>query len=824
MIPALLLLALALPHDAAPAGEAHALAHKNGHGHAHELEAAQDDPRLDPEVPAQTANSDAPHGILVFELVDPYGKPIPGRLTFTLADGSAPDLFPGIEARPTNLAVRKNVVYCLSGTDRITVPTGSYIVYASRGIEWSLVKTTLEVTTGEVSTWRATLKNEVPTPGFVSGDFHLHTLTHSGHGDSNLPERVISLIGEGVEFAVATDHNHNTDYGPTMDQLGAWEQITSVVGNEVSTPIGHFNAFPLDAERSPVDASLTDANELFKILRAESSPFGVTPVIQVNHPRWGGIDYFTQTGLDPITGKSADPSWSSDFDTIELLNENEGWGYHDADITDLETGSSLHSVLQDWYNLLNRGERTFIVGNSDSHTVHHNFAGYPRNYVASNARSSEPIDPVEIADSLRRGQVFTTTGPFVQFRVNDVTTSGDTGALNDRVLVQVRVRTPSWMFVDRLKIVVDGDVRKEILLDPLVDEFGNISWREVKHPVVLTHDSWIHVIVEGDEALEPLVTGGRRPVYPLAITNPVWVDTDMDLHHRSLWSWALSECAERTDIYGLWPQEAAFVLLAAVEQETPELETLLRSGFASRDRRVRLAALRAAEQLGSPALMPQARTTLDSASDPFLALTALRAVRACGDKAWTKHLVGLFERFGEAALTPYVNELAALAPESQVREWRVLGYFPSPEAGTLFAQEWAAQRGAPEAASLPGKGGDVQWQTPTVREDGYVDLTALTPGQAEGSISFLRTWLEAPQAGAYAYAVGSDDGCRVWVNGAEVHTDKGQHGATPLQHVGVLDLQSGWNEVVIGVQNGGGASGLYLALFDGGVRSKATKP
>ena len=34
-----------------------------------------------------------------------------------------------------------------------------------------------------------------------------------------------TLIGEGVEFAVATDHNHNTDYGPTVEQLGAASQL-----------------------------------------------------------------------------------------------------------------------------------------------------------------------------------------------------------------------------------------------------------------------------------------------------------------------------------------------------------------------------------------------------------------------------------------------------------------------------------------------------------------------------------------------------------------------------------------------------------------------
>lgn len=46
--------------------------------------------------------------------------------------------------------------------------------------------------------------------------------------------------------AIATDHNHQTDYGVFQRELGLQRWFTPVVGNEVTTDVGHFNGFPFD--------------------------------------------------------------------------------------------------------------------------------------------------------------------------------------------------------------------------------------------------------------------------------------------------------------------------------------------------------------------------------------------------------------------------------------------------------------------------------------------------------------------------------------------------------------------------------------------------
>src|SRR2546426_10137100 len=89
------------------------------------------------------------------------------------------------------------------------------------------------------------IRREVPTPGLVSCDTHIHTLTYSGHGDATIDERMITIAGEGIELAVATDHNHHTDYSEAARRTELQTCFTSVIGNKGTTRAGDFNAFPI---------------------------------------------------------------------------------------------------------------------------------------------------------------------------------------------------------------------------------------------------------------------------------------------------------------------------------------------------------------------------------------------------------------------------------------------------------------------------------------------------------------------------------------------------------------------------------------------------
>ncbi len=831
--------------------------------------------RAHDDQPAALAPIDVPTAVLRFEIVDPDGNPIPGRLTFVPDDPAVPDaerdfdLFPHTAARPLDLAVRRNCVSSLSGSAAITVPAGSYTIWASRGLEWSTDSVALVLEPGQESRWTARLHHDVDSSGWISGDFHLHTLTYSGHGDSNLRERIITLAAEGVEFAVATDHNHHTDYGPTVDELGAGGHLAHVTGNEVSVPIGHLNAFPLEPDRPVPDPGATDPTTLFAMIRAEPNRFGVTPVIQLNHPRWEGIDFFNLNGLDPITGTSDRPSWSSDFDTIEVLNENAGWGFYEVEPGGVHTAGNTDSVLEDWFNLLNQGQRHFAVGNSDSHTVHYAFAGYPRNFVMSSTDDPAEIDHAEIVTNIRAGRMFTTIGPFVDFRVDDApmgselhlaAPAGDAVGSARHVTVRARIQTASWIEVDRLRVLINGD---PVIVPPentaITRHDGPGSLRELEWRVPLLRDAWIVLLVEGDTSLAPIVSGASRPILPLAITNPVWVDVDGDGEFSSTADWAagvIDDCrqgllqrthpppcdsARASHRAGLNHEVVhlitAVCALPKPEWWRPEHQTAPQLSMPSNilgwavklpQRRIRLAVARGVEVLGHrygdlPRFARLATNALSAAGDVAERMAFLRALAAVDPAAGREQALQLLASEPGDAVQRHGAELLPLLPRTTPGDWMAIGYFPNPAPDALVTTRHGPDDDEGLETQHAGKGGAaVQWRPISTRADGFLDLNTLgDDGSSDHAIAYAQTWLHVEQGRRVPFLAGTDDGCRIWLDDELIYEDVSRHGASPLQHAGELALRPGWNRIRFKVENGTGGFGLYFTLLAENVRTAA---
>ncbi|MCA9223549.1 MAG: hypothetical protein KDA71_24725, partial [Planctomycetales bacterium] len=170
------------------------------------------------------------------------GAALPARLTIVDERGS---LVSTSAVSHRTLAVRPGILYTANGRAEFGVPAGRYRLYAGRGFEYSLAQAEIELLPGQTRTIDMTIKREVPTPGWIACDTHIHTRTHSGHGDATVEERMITLAAEGIELPIATDHNVQIDHAPYAKELGMTEYFTPVIGNEVTTKIGHFNIFPV---------------------------------------------------------------------------------------------------------------------------------------------------------------------------------------------------------------------------------------------------------------------------------------------------------------------------------------------------------------------------------------------------------------------------------------------------------------------------------------------------------------------------------------------------------------------------------------------------
>jgi len=434
------------------------------------------------------------------------GEGMPARLTVLDAEGGYASLYyPGLHATP----VRDGFTYTSNdGTATLELSAGEYTVYASRGTEWSVASNVIVLPPDGATRAALDLRHEVDTPGYASMDTHLHTLTHSGHGDASVEERVLSVAGEGIDVAIATDHNHNTDYRPQQRSLGLEGRFLAVTGNEVSTPIGHFNAFPL----SPDDAIPMHDSRDWMALSRDMRDKGAQVVI-LNHPRWPDVDRgpFGVSGLDPATGIFAD-GLVLPVDAIEVFNS-----------TVVE--HHWRVVLEDWFGLLNHGVLVRGVGSSDSHTVI-DPPGQGRTYVRTPAERPGPEHVDALCRSLRFGDATISKGLYLEVTIGDQPPGSLVAAPDRNLDVMVRVACASWASAETVEVWVNGTLAARIDdLPTTVGEPTDLALPISINPLPLD-DCWVVVVAEGPKPDAPwryTLQDGLA-----AVSNPIFIDRDLD--------------------------------------------------------------------------------------------------------------------------------------------------------------------------------------------------------------------------------------------------------------------------------------------------------
>jgi hypothetical protein len=451
---------------------------------------------------------------LAFRVVDKdTGNGLPSRITIVNAQGALAPLA-NLSNAPS-LAVRPGVVYTGNGRADIGMPAGEYTVYASRGFEWSVATQRVQIVSGGSARLDFRLSRAVPTPGWVSCDPHTHTLTHSGHGDATLEERMLTLAGEGIELPVATEHNLNVDYASAARRTGVAEWFTPVTGNEVTTPAGHFNIFPVNPAARPPDHRITDWPHLMATLRATPQ----VRVVVLNHPRnfHNNFQPFAANHFNAVTGESLrGPEFS--FDAMEVLNSS-------------AQQSDFMLVYRDWFALLNHGYRITAVGSSDGHDVSRYIVGQGRTYIACPDGHPGRIGVATACSNLLAGRALVSMGLLTDMTVNDRYHVGDLATnLGAQVRVTVRALSPPWTVATNVWLFANGHQVREQALDHEHD--GTVTWT-IARP---KHDVHLVAIATGPGITAPYWAIPRpyQPSSPrwngrvIGSTNPIWLDGDGD--------------------------------------------------------------------------------------------------------------------------------------------------------------------------------------------------------------------------------------------------------------------------------------------------------
>jgi hypothetical protein len=464
------------------------------------------------------------------------------------------DLIPDTSDASTREYVEQTIFTSMAGdgSNLAKVRPGHYSVVCSHGIEWDIASSEIDVSEAVQSGVDVVLHHVVATPGWVSGDYHLHS-AQSVDSNFGLDQRVTQCAAEGLDIALSSDHNYVTDLTPVIGRNGLVDYIQGIVGLELTTlEIGHFNGFPIRYDAGPITKGSFQwagrkPDDLFNDLRALGSLGPDATVIQVNHPRDALLGYLNDYNWDPDTGEAEDASgiiltpqgpefgkdkFTYNFDAMEIFNGKRLELMHTyrvpeqlpppplpaqippagAVLRDSSGKVAFPGGFEDWYVLLNKGMHFTATGNSDSHEVFEE-AGYPRTYtpVLGSDRPGE-ISEAEIAAAMKSQRAYVTNGPLLAVTAGGKGLGDIADGKSGSVPLVVDVACAPWIDIDTLKVIVNGQV--------IATQNGDkTSLGHLETTLSVKQDSWVIVEVSGSKSLWPVVVAHEVP--PLQIADAV---------------------------------------------------------------------------------------------------------------------------------------------------------------------------------------------------------------------------------------------------------------------------------------------------------------
>ena len=410
-----------------------------------------------------------------------------------------------------------------AGEFTVELPPGSATVRLKRGVEFRPWEREVTIRSGEESHLEAELGRfaDLGADGWMSGDTHVHDL-HAGDLRITPADLVAQAEAEAVEVIHALIHvdGSRTMGDPARFVAGRHPASTETVflryGQEYRMPFGHrtflnperlFYPLATGVRGTAREAPFPPLFEYIRRLRAEQ---GDQVVAGMPHPYFAylaeGIRFDgaspSEIPLDAALGVA-------DFFDINCIPSS-------------ETGSAAI-----YARLLNAGFRLAAAGGSDtfSDTSRDPPLGTGRTYV----RLPEGAGPEEWPLALRAGRSFSTNGPLLELDV-DGHGMGDEMDRPGPARLPVRARAVSAVPMERLTVLVNGEVWRETTGDPAADPVAGSPFElEVSGELELQDSAWIAVRAEGPRSVwttDSSLFAHSTPVYVLIDGRDIVVEAD----------------------------------------------------------------------------------------------------------------------------------------------------------------------------------------------------------------------------------------------------------------------------------------------------------
>ena len=259
----------------------------------------------------------------------------------------------------------------------------------TRGPEYSHLEQLVEVAPEKTVRFQGTLKRLVDTTGWVSADYHNHSIP-SGDTTTSSEDRVINLVAEQIEFAPATEHNRICDWRPAIEKLGLKDYIQTISGLELTGSGPHLNSFPLKPVPFTQDNGAPEWNKdprLDALTLRDWQKLDPDRWVQLNHPD------MVESFIDRNDDGKVDGGYiglAQMLDGLETQNSNDAGILGDAPFRIGPDNLGQDKLYQAWefmwLQMLNQGHHYTAMADCDAHEVWGNGVGTWRMYMPKQNR------------------------------------------------------------------------------------------------------------------------------------------------------------------------------------------------------------------------------------------------------------------------------------------------------------------------------------------------------------------------------------------------------------------------------------------------------
>ena len=447
-----------------------------------------------------------------------------------------------------------------AGETTLYLPRGNYRLFAARSAFDELGSASV-VVDGPQNV-RLQVRRAVDLGQRMMVDLHGHSQVTPG---SEVPDaiRLGAWAAADLDLVVVADHGAVTDLRPVLADLrGRLAEdelrVAPGVGAEMflagdsgpKSDMGRFNALPVVGPRlaslpGRAAARVGSFIEVYRE-RQRKAPFqGDTKSVflLLTHPR----GTWMRPGDGPERSNFPLFNWS-DFEPDKPVARNarlsaktpggvDSLAWDGLEVAHRFSWPLYLEVRRDWFSLLSQGRVLTATGSSDTRALLGEFPGWPVTVLDMEVLPrGRMLDSRDFVKRLRDGRAVVSTGPLVDLVVEDEAFSeGKPGQVivpTGRVRARVKVQSASWVPVQELRLVVNGDVVHQELLPETV------AGQPIQHEAVVSiqADKDLWVVAEAGWPLgtpPPNKLPGRYGVVvpgyvPVGFTNPVRVDVDGD--------------------------------------------------------------------------------------------------------------------------------------------------------------------------------------------------------------------------------------------------------------------------------------------------------